>query len=320
MSARRILVLFGHPGRGGFNEAAVQGAERAAHAGQPLQLEWISANDAQARAERIAQLCGTAPDLVIVHGGQGDAPVAEVAPRFPGTQFAITQGHHTGPNVASYEILQEHTAFLAGVLAGLRAGNGRAAHLSGERVRPGLKGRAAYADGVRRVTGDDPLTAFCGNQHDPELGAAWTRALTARDARVLFAMMDGGRDGVTRVCRDTGVWQIGNVLDWVARDPQVYLASALADSGLCVERAAADHAAGTLAVGQITRFGLEQAASLRLVVGAKVGAEERRVLDDWAAQLASGAIDIAPDYAGAEFEMPPRPLYRSVGAASNPLW
>jgi len=320
VSARRILVLFGHPGRGGFNEAAVQGAERAAQAGLPLQREWIAANDAKTRAERIAQLCDTGPDLVIVHGGQGDAPVAEVAPRFPGTQFAITQGHHTGPNVASYEIQQEHSAFLAGVLAGLRASNGRAAHLSGERVRPGLKGRAAYADGVRRVTGQDPLTAFCGNQHDPELGAAWTRALSARDARVLFAMMDGGRDGVTRVCRETGVWQIGNVLDWVARDPQVYLASALADSGLCVERAAADHAAGALAVGRITRFGLEEAASLRLVVGAKVGAEERRVLDDWAGQLAAGAIHIASDYSGAEFEMAARPLQRRTYAvASNPL-
>lgn len=320
MSARRILVLFGHPGRGGFNEAAVHGAERAAQAGQPLQLEWIAANGAAARTERIAQLCAAGPDLVIVHGGQGDAPVAEVAPRYPRTQFTITQGHHTAANVASYEILQEHSAFLAGVLAGLRAGNGRAAHLSGERVRPGLKGRAAYADGVRRVTGQDPLTAFCGNQHDAALGAAWTRALSARDARVLFAMMDGGRDGVTRICRETGVWQIGNVLDWVARDPQVYLASALADSGLCVQRAAADHAAGALAVGRVTRYGLEEAASLRLVLGAKVGAQERSVLDEWAGRLASGALDIASDYAGAEFTLPaPPPARAGYAVASNPL-
>lgn len=303
MSARRILVLFGHAGRGGFNEAAVEGAARAAQAGLPLQVEWIADNDIAARTARLAQLCASHPDLVVVHGGQGDAPVADVAPRFPGTQFAITQGHHTAANVASYEILQEHTAFLAGVLAGLRAANGRAAHLSGERVRPGLKGRAAYADGVRRVTGRDPLTAFCGNQHDPELGAKWTRALAGRGARVVFAMMDGGRDGVTRTCRDTGVWQIGNVLDWVARDPQVYLASALADSGLCVERAVADHAAGALAVGRVTRYGLEEAAALRLVLGAKVGAEERRTLDDWAGKLASGDVHVANDYAGAEFAL-----------------
>lgn len=303
MSARRILVLFGHAGRGGFNEAAVEGAQRAAQAGHTLQVEWIAENDVAARAVRLAQLCANQPDLVIVHGGQGDVPVAEVAPRFPRTQFAITQGHHTASNVASYEILQEHSAFLAGILAGVRAGNGRAAHLSGERVRPGLKGRAAYADGVRRVTGQDPLTAFCGNQHDPELGAKWTRALAVRDARVVFAMMDGGRDGVTRTCRETGVWQIGNVLDWVARDPQVYLASALADSGLCVERAAADHAAGALTVGKITRFGLEQAACLRLVLGAKVSAEERQILDEWSGRLASGAVQIAPDYAGVEFAL-----------------
>lgn len=303
MSVRRLLVLFGQAGRGGFNEAAVQGAARAARAGHALQVEWIADNDPDARAERLAALCADAPDLVIVHGGQGDVPVARVAPRFPHTQFAITQGSHHAANVASYEILQEHTAFLAGVLAGLRGG---AAHLSGERVRPGLKGRAAYADGVRRVRGQDPLTGFCGNQHDPALAEAWTDALAANGARVVFAMMDGGRDGITRACRRRGLWQIGNVLDWVARDPAVYLASALADSGLCVERAAADHAAGALRVGAVTHFGLEADASLRLRLGADVSAEERRALDDWSARLARGEITVAPDYTGQEFTPPAR--------------
>ena len=313
MSARRLLVLFGFPGRGGFNEAALQGAERAARAGHALHAEWIAATAPDARAERLAQLCNGNLDLVIVHGGQGDAPVAEVAPHFPRTQFAITQGSHTAANVASYEIQQEHSAFLAGILAGLRADDdhgadgrsavGRPAHLSGERVRPGLKGRAAFADGVRRITGRDPLTGFCGNQHDPDLSEAWTRALAARHARVLFAMMDGGRDGVTRVCREAGIWQIGNVLDWVARDPEVYLASALADSGLCVERAVADHAQGALAVGRITRFGLEAQASLRLVLGAQVSAQERRELDEWSGRLASGTIEIAGRYDGEEFTL-----------------
>lgn len=303
MSVRRLLVLFGQAGRGGFNEAAVQGAARAARAGHALQVEWIADNAPDARAERLAALCADAPDLVIVHGGQGDVPVARVAPRFPHTQFAITQGSHHAANVASYEILQEHTAFLAGVLAGLRGG---AAHLSGERVRPGLKGRAAYADGVRRVRGQDPLTGFCGNQHDPALAEAWTDALAANGARVVFAMMDGGRDGITRACRRRGLWQIGNVLDWVARDPAVYLASALADSGLCVERAAADHATGALRVGAVTHFGLEADASLRLRLGADVSAEERRALDDWSARLARGEITVAPDYTGREFTPPAR--------------
>lgn len=315
MSARRVLVLFGHPGRGGFNEAAVEGATRAARAGHALQIEWIADNDPDRRTERLADLCAAGPDLVIVHGGQGDVPVARIAPRFARTQFAITQGSHHAANVASYDILQEHTAFLAGVLAGLRGG---AAHLSGERVRPGLKGRAAYADGVRRVRGQDPLTGFCGNQHDPALAGAWTDGLAARGARVVFAMMDGGRSGIIESCRRHGLRQIGNVLDWVARDPAVFLASALADSGLCVERAAADHAAGALRVGEITHFGLEAEASLRLVLGADVSAEERRILDDWSAQLARGDVQVAGDYTGQEFALEQAPQAAVGPVAANP--
>ncbi|WYX09425.1 hypothetical protein WJ978_28495 [Achromobacter xylosoxidans] len=121
---------------------------------------------------------------------------------------------------------------------------------------------------------------------------------------MVFAMMDGGREGITRACRRHRLWQIGNVLDWVARDPAVYLASALADSGLCVERAAADHAAGALRVGGVTRFGLETGAALRLVLGAQVSAEERRLLDEWSARLARGEIEVAHDYTGPEFTPP----------------
>lgn len=305
MSARRHLVLYGHPGRGGFNEAAVDGARRAEAAGQPLALHWVAEQAPQARAAHLHALSAQGADLIIVHGGQGDAPVAAVAHAFPHVQYAITQGSHTADNVASYEILQEHSAFLAGVLAGLRAGaTGTAAHLSGERVRPGLKGRAAYADGVRRVTGGrDPLTGFCGNQHDPALAQAWAEAVIARDARVIFAMMDGGRDGISAACRAARVWQIGNVLDWVARDPAVYLASALADSGLCVARAAADHAAQRLAVGRRVHIGLESPEALRLVLGADVSAAERAALDDWSHALHTGQVRVASDYHGAEFAL-----------------
>lgn len=302
MSARRHLVLYGHPGRGGFNEAGLDGARRAARSGLDFEVHWVSARTPTERAAHLRALSGQGADLIVVHGGQGDAPVSAVAEDFPTICYAITQGSHTAPNVASYEILQEHSAFLAGVLAGLRAEEGCAAHLSGERVRPGLKGRAAYADGVRRVSGGhDPLTGFCGDQHDPSLAQRWATALIDADARVIFAMMDGGRDGITAACRARQVWQIGNVLDWVARAPEVYLASALADSGLCVERAAGDHAAGRLAVGQVTHIGLEAGQGLRLVLGADVSAAERAALDDWAQALRDGRVLPATDYTGAEF-------------------
>ena len=91
------------------------------------------------------------------------------------------------------------------------------------------------------------------------------------------------------------------MIDWVARDPRVYLASALADSGLCVEaKRRPTMPPPALAVGAITRHGLEQAASLRLALGAGVTAEERRALEDWSGRLAGG-LEIDGGYTGAEF-------------------
>ena len=84
----------------------------------------------------------------------------------------------------------------------------------------------------------------------------------------------------------------------MARDPRVYLASALADSGLCVERAAADHAAaGWRSAPSPATAG---ASGPALALGAGVTAEERRALDDWSGRLAGG-LEIDGGYTGAEF-------------------
>ncbi len=97
----------------------------------------------------------------------------------------------TGPNLASCDVLQEESAYLAGVLAALSTRSGVFGHISGIRVRPGWKGHAGYAAGVRDT---DPqvklLSNFSGNQDD--------NALSRR---------------VTDVCPERDVRQIGNVID-----------------------------------------------------------------------------------------------------------
>ena len=227
MTGPRIaVVLFGPEGRGSFNEAGLGGVARARAAGHAVHVHGIAPREDGARADALGALCDRGVDLVGAHGGQGDAPVAAIASRFPDVRFAITQGSVVAPNVATYEVLQEHSAFLAGVLAALASRTRVVAHLSGERVKPGLKGRAAFAHGVRAAAPDCRfVTHFCGNQHDPALGEATLRALHAEGADVVFAMIDGGREGVSRACRELGVRQIGNVLDWVARDPAVFAPS-----------------------------------------------------------------------------------------------
>ena len=254
------------------------------------------------RAAFLRGLCERGIDLVIAHGGQGDVPVAAVASEFDAVRFAITQGDHLATNVACYEVLQEQSAFLAGVLAAALTKTGVVAHMSGEKVLPGLKGRAAFADGVRAQNPDVRLlTTFCGNQHDADLAHRVVSAQADAGADVLFAMIDGGRDGAIRACRERGMVQIGNVFDWTQREPQVFIASAIADSGHCIELAVRDFLDGRLACGSKRVIGIEADAHVRLALHARVDAATRVLLESFRARLAAGALHPATEYDGTEF-------------------
>ena len=305
MSARIAVALFGPEGRGSFNESGLQGALRARAGGHALDVHWIAPPDAAGRAEALRALCRRGLDLLVAHGGQGDAPVAAINAEFPDTHFAITQGHFLAPNVACYEVLQEHSAFLAGVLAGLASKTRVVGHLSGEKVRPGLKGRAAFAHGVRAAAPDCRfVTSFCGAQHDVDLAYATAQALEREGADLVFAMIDGGREGVNRACREGPLRQIGNVLDWVVRDPAVFVASAIADSGRGVTEAVEDFTTGRLAPGTARNHGLESPDCVRLVMTSALQAEHGAALASWQQRLLRGEVEPQTDYDGPELALP----------------
>lgn len=296
-----VIVAFGQPGRGSFNEAAERAQARLHDKGVPAVLTWVAERDPGRRAERLREIAGERPSLIVAHGGQGDGPVALAAADFPALPFVITQGHFLAPNVANYEVLQEQSAFLAGVLSAARYEPERIAHLSGDPVRPGLAGRAAFAQGVRLQSGQ-PLrhTGFNGNQHDVELAVRNTRYFADRGVQVLFTMMDGGREGVDAVCRERGLRQIANVRNWVDTDPQLYWASAVADSAWAIEQAVLDFVQGRLALGQRIQTGLENPDVVRLATGPDLNAAERAVLDDWSQRLLAGELVLETRFEGEE--------------------
>ncbi len=250
-------------------------------------------------------LAAEGPDLVVAHGGQNNAAAKAVAADFPKIRFVVTQGNVAGPNLASYEVLQEHSAFLAGMLAALTTRSGVVGHMSGIRVAPGLKGRAAYAAGVAHA---DPkvvlLTNFSGNQDDNALSARIARAMIARDAQVIFTMLNAGRTGAIEACRQLGARQIGNVGDWTAIAPDVFIGSAFADSGRALYDAVADFAAGRLAIGEIKHLGLETPEAVRLVMAPGVPAEIRGRIDAAGQAIVAGSLKVPVEWTGSEFEVP----------------
>jgi basic membrane protein A len=306
MGPRVAMLLPGRIDDGGFMEAGYRGLltiERELNAS-------VSYHDrVEPRPElleaALRELASTRPDLVIAHGGQNAEACRRVAVAFPEISFVVIQGDVSGPNLASYEVLQEQSAWLGGALAGLVTKTGKVGHISGIRVRPGLKGRGGFHDGLRATNSDATfLTIFNGSQDDAALAKRTARALIDAGADIIFTMLNAARPGAIEASRETRTLQIGNVRDWTEDAPDVFIASAVADVGRAVVRAGEDFAQGRWQPGRVVHIGLEDPAAARLAMSASVPSEVRARVDALGEEIVSGARVVATEYDGPEFQLP----------------
>ncbi len=252
--------------------------------------------------QALRELARSDAQLVIAHGGQNNEAAQAAAAEFPQTQFAVTQGAVKGPNLASYEVLQEQSAWLAGAAAGLLTRTNVVGHMSGIRVRPGLKGRAGFADGVRTANPRAKLlTNFSGDQDDNELSRRIALAEIDAGADIIFTMLNAGRDGVTEACRARGAKQIGNVVDWVKIAPDVFVASAIADVSIAVFNAARDFSQENWRGNVILEIGLSDPSAVRLSLAPEIPAAVKAQIADYQRAIVAGTIKVPETYAGPEF-------------------
>lgn len=285
----------------GFNACALDGAEAArALPGAEIEIVHGTPFDPAAMAAALAETAARSDSVVFI-GGQGNRVTPEVATAFPDRAFAIVQGDVVAPTIASYDVLQEHSAFLAGCLAARTTRTGIVGHLSGHRVTPGLKGRAAFAAGVAHA---DPgvrlITGFCGTQDDSAITETWAAAIAGQGADVLFTMLNAARDGSTRACRTAGIRQIGNVGDWTVMDPSVYIGSAIAHIDHGVLRAVKDLLAGHRPA-TVQHLGLAEGA-VDLALAPDVPPALADEIAQISARIAAGSLTVPTQYDGAEFD------------------
>lgn len=253
----------------------------------------------------IRDLAKENPDLIISHGGQTAKAMQLVAPEFPAIKFSVTQGDVSGENLASYEVAQEQSAWLAGAAAGLLTKTGVVGHISAHRVKPGLKGRAAFADGLRTTNPSAKfLTTFIGKQDDAALAKSAAEAQIKAGADIIFTMLSAERSGVIEACKEAGVHQIGNVRDWHKDYPDVFIASAMADVSVAPLRAAKDVADGNWQSGRVVKIGLDDTGAVKLALAPSVQADVIKKIDDLTSQIESGKIKVSTEYNGDEFSLP----------------
>lgn len=252
----------------------------------------------------LRSLAQKSPDMVIAHGGQNNEAAKTVAAEFPEIPFVVVQGGVTGANLSSYEVLQEDSAWLGGAAAGLLTKSGVVGHISGIRVPPGLKGRGGFYNGLMHTKPDAKfLTIFAGNQDDNELSAKVAQAETEQGADIIFTMLNAGRQGATDAMRAAGAKQIGNVIDWTKVDPEVFVASAIADVSIPSVEAVRDLSKGEWKPDTIKHIGLENPDAVSLTLSESVPAEVREQIAALREKIVSGEIKVSTEYDGPELKM-----------------
>ncbi len=255
-------------------------------------------------AEALRSLAKTGPDMVIAHGGQNNAAAEQVAAEFPDIAFVVVQGNVTGPNLSSYEVLQEESAWLAGAAAGLMTKSNVVGHISGIRVTPGLKGRGGFYNGLMQTNPKAKfLTIFAGDQDDNELSARVAKAEIEQGADFIFTMLNAGRQGASDAMRGTGTKQFGNVIDWTKVDPEVFVGSAIADVSIPSVEAVKDFVDGSWKPGTVVDIGLENPAAVTLTLSDSVPQDIRDQIEALKQKVISKEIKVVTDYDGPELKL-----------------
>ncbi|TGV06532.1 BMP family ABC transporter substrate-binding protein [Alcaligenaceae bacterium 429] len=300
-----VAALFcGYVDDNGFMQAGYQGLQKAEKQ-LPITAYYMDrvANETQAQITALRELAQQhKPDLLIAHGGQNTEAVIAVAQEFPQILFALTQGAVATENISSYDVYQEESAWLAGAYAALMTKTGVVAHQSGIRVPPGLRARASYAAGVKYANPNVRLlTNFSGSQDDVALAERVTQAQAEAGADIIYTMLNKGRSGTTEACRALGIKEIGNVIDWVAQDPQVFIGSAWADVGIGVFDACADLSIGKFEVDKVIKVGLQQPEAVRLIMAADTPDAIRDKIMGYQQDILAGNISVKAEFDGVEF-------------------
>ena len=289
------MVLPGSIDDGGFMEAGYDGLQSIKNdlGAETTYVDEVTA-EMDPLSEALNELAADNPDLIIAHGGQNSEAVASVAPEYPNIKFVVTQGSVTGKNLASYVVLQEQSTFLAGAAAGLLTESGVVGHISGIRVPPGLKGRAAYADGLGYTNPDATLlTTFAGDQDDVELAQRVTEAQIEQGADPIFTMLNAGRQGAIKAAKNhDDVSLFGNVGEWYPRYPDVFAGSAIANVSIAALSAARDVKNGDWQSGQVVEIGLENPDAVRLSLAPSVPDEVRKRTDSLAQRIIEENIEV----------------------------
>ncbi|MGB7320516.1 MAG: BMP family ABC transporter substrate-binding protein, partial [Albidovulum sp.] len=197
-----------------FNEAAYAGAERwkAETGGTYKELEMQS--EAQ-REQALRRLAEAGANPVVMTGFAFGDVLAQVAPDFPDTKFAIIDVDWLDiPNVSQVAFTEHEGSYLVGMMAAMASQSNTVGFIGGMDIPLIRKFACGYAQGVKAANPDATIVAnMTGTTpsawNDPVKGAELAKAQKSQGADVIYAAAGGTGIGVLQAAADEGILSIG---------------------------------------------------------------------------------------------------------------
>ena len=169
--------------------------------------------------------------LVFGHGFEFQDAAARAAAEFPKTNYVVTSGTTSGPNLSGIRFGFEEPSYAAGVLAALWSKSNVIGAIGGTELPPVKASFEAYANGAKSVKPNiRVLTSYVGNWDDAGAGKEQALAQIGQGADIIFQNADAAGLGVFQAARETKKAMVfGSNGDQNNVAPEVTLASVMID-------------------------------------------------------------------------------------------
>jgi basic membrane protein A and related proteins len=312
-----MVTDVGGLGDNSFNDSANAGLERAeSELGADINvLESSAPTD---YVNNLTQLAESGFSPVFAVGFLMADAVAEVAPQFPDTQFAIVDFAYDEPidNVASAVFQEEQGSYLAGVVAGLMtqqdtdyttAAASTVGFLGGQESPLIRKFEAGYIAGVESVCPDcEILSEYAGTTpdafNDPAAGQEIALRLNDDGADIIYHASGATGSGMFEVATERQFFGIGVDIDQAALFPDApVLTSMLKRVDNAVFQTVEDFANDEFPGGEVQTFGLEEEGIDLAPFGQfddVVPQEVKDAVDQARTDIIDGAVEVPTEPAG----------------------
>jgi len=229
-----IVYDIGGKGDKSFNDAAFAGVTKA-KAQLGVDFEERSPNSAGTdRGELLQQLAEGGDNPIIGVGFLFEDAIKKVAPKFPGTTFAIIDDVVKAPNVTSLVFTEEQSSFLVGAAAALKTTTGTVGFIGGVQTPLLQKFEAGYKAGATAAKpGIKVLTKYLTQPPDfsgfaaPDKAKVATQGFLDQGADVVYAAAGGSGNGTFAAI--TAANKAGKKDFAIGVDRDQYLSAAPAD-------------------------------------------------------------------------------------------